>query len=202
VTQTVNVQGEVFQLDTSPQTAREIEASANKLLTPSARSVYSAEITSSLRMLVLRQADTVEPEGAPRCDLVRRVFSEPSVRQLISSRAKIAPGISGLTAVDLSYGQVLALGSYAKGGMRYTAAQFKALHTIALWIGDGIPVGRGYELVESQYGLPASFMGYSPSRKPAFAIADDLTIAQRETASTLMRDGLDPRDAVKIAAVL
>jgi hypothetical protein len=194
--QRLTVLGEAFEFNSAKQTADEIaEHVENVLQLDTDRKFFH-----SLRSLVLRQADTIEPEGAPKCDLVRRVLSEPHVRARIIERGAVAEEPIRLTAVDLSYGQLISLGSYQQRGMRYTPAQAKTIHVISLWIGDGITVGRGYELIESPYRIPVEAVNVY--RKPVFTFEKALTTEQRETMRTLLRDGMNPREALETATLL
>lgn len=188
--------GETFDFTAENATADEIAESIENVL----HDGTDRKFFHSLRTLVLRQADTIEPEGAPRCGLLRRVFSEPELRKRIIERGELTAETPQLTAVDLSYGQLISLGTYQQRGMRYTPAQAKTIHVIALWIGDGITVGRGYELVMSQYSIPAETINVY--RKPMITIERSLTSEQRETLSTLMRDGMSPREALETATLL
>lgn len=195
--QRLTVLGETFEFNAPGTTANEIaESIANVLNEESDRSFFHA-----LRTLVLRQADTIEPEGAPRCDLIRRVLGEPALRRRIIERSGLKPETPRLTAVDLSYGQLVTLGSYKQGGMKYTPLQAETVHVVALWIGEGVTVGRGYELVESPYRIPAG-RGANIYRKPMYTFEHALTTEQRETLRTLLRDGMNPREALETATLL
>lgn len=194
--QRLTVLGETFEFNAEQTTANEIATSIEHVLTEGA----DRKFFHSLRTLILRQADTIEPEGAPRCDLIRRVLSEPALRSRIIERGNIAAETPRLTAVDLSYGQVVSLGSYQQGGMKYTPVQAKTVHVIALWIGDGVTVGRGYELVESPYRIPVEAVNVY--RKPVYTFEHELSTEQRETLRTLMRDGMNPREALETATLL
>lgn len=192
----LTVLGETFDFNAEKTTANEISTSIENVLNEDT----DRKFFHALRTLVLRQADTIEPEGAPRCDLVRHVLRQPELRRRIVERSHLAEEPRRLTAVDLSYGQLVTLGSYQQGGMRYTPAQSKTIHVIALWIGEGVTVGRGYELVESSYRIPVE--ATNVYRKPVHTFDTDLTVEQRETLRTLMRDGMNPLEALETATLL
>lgn len=194
--QRLTVLGETFEFNAETTTVKEIAESIENVLAEGA----DRKFFHALRTLMLRQADTIEPEGAPRCDLIRHVLSEPALRQRIIGRSNLTPETPRLTAVDLSYGQLVTLGSYQQGGMKYTPVQAKTVHVIALWIGDGVTVGRGYELVESPYRIPVEAVNVY--RKPVYTFEQDLSTEQRETLRTLMRDGMNPREALETATLL
>jgi hypothetical protein len=193
--QRLTVLGETFEYNAVPSTAAEIAEHVEHVLAG-----LDGKFFHSLRSLILRHADTIEPEGAPRCDLVRRVFGEPSVRARILERGQITTEETRLVAVDLSYGQLVSLGSYQDRRMRYTPAQSKTLHVLALWIADGVTVGRGYELVESSYHLPVEVINVY--RKPVVNLDRSLGHEQRETLRILLRDGMEPRQALETSALL
>ena len=188
--------GETFDFNAADATADEIAESIENVL----HDGTDRKFFHSLRTLVLRQADTIEPEGAPRCGLLRRVFSEPDLRKRIIEHGGLTAETPRLTAVDLSYGQLISLGTYQQRGMSYTPTQAKTIHVLALWIGYGVTVGRGYELVMNPHHIPVETINVY--RKPMLTIERSLTSEQRETLSTLMRDGMAPREALETATLL
>lgn len=195
--QRLTVLGETFEYHAPDSTAREIAAAVEALLDPG---TARTSLFTSVRSLLLRHADTVEPDGAPRCDAIRRVLGTGHVRNLILTHGNLTAEEPMTTAVDLSYGQLVSLGSYNQGRMRYTPIQAKTIYTIAVWLSEGATIGRGYELVESRYRFPVEALNVY--RKPSQVLPDDMNAERRETLRTLLRDGMHLHEAVETAALL
>jgi hypothetical protein len=195
--QRLTVLGETFEYQAPDSTAGEITRAVEELLDPG---TPPQNVFPAVRSLLLRHADTIEPEGAPRCDLVRRVFADEQVRNRIADHGGLVADTPALTAVDLSYGQLVSLGSYDQGRMRYTPLQAKTIYTIATWIGEGAIVGRGYELVESRYRLPVESLNVY--RKPTRVLDAAMAVERRETLRTLLRDGMPLHEALETSALL
>jgi len=193
----LTVLGETYEFRTTDSTAAEISRHVD--VVTDARS-SQGDFLHAVRGLVLRHADNVEPEGAPRCDLVRDLLAEPRVRQRILDAGDIRTEEPAITAVDLSYGQLVSIGGYANGKMRYTPLQARTLLTVAVWLGEGATIGRGYELVESRHRMPAEVLNVY--RKPMKVLPATLGTEQLETLRTLLRDGMHLHEALEAASLL
>ena len=195
--QRLTVHGETYHFHAADSTAAEI---AEHIKTVTAAHSKPREFFLAVRGLILRQTDNIEPEGAPRCDLVRDVFAEDAVKRRIVEEGGLTPDTPATTVVDLSYGQLLSFGRYEKGRMIYTPTQAKTLLTVAVWLAEGATIGRGYEIIDSSYRLPAEAVNVY--RRPAIVLPLDTSAECREALRTLLRDGMGLREAFETATLL
>jgi len=191
----LTVRGETFTYQAAEEVANEIEHAARVVLGETPGGLFDA-----MRKLILRQIDTIEPEGSPSCPVASRVFADPAVRARIQQAAGITDEATAVFAVDLTYTNIVRVGSASGGTMKYHPHQRDALHRLALWVGEGAKLGRGYQVIESRHPLPAGVgpiwpLGYMP-------LDGDWPSERRDILATLLRDGTPGHQARAIAQLL
>jgi hypothetical protein len=149
----------------------------------------------TLRRLMLRHCDTLAPEGGEPCLLVRDLFADDTVRERIRTSAGIDTGPARTVLADVSYSNLVKIGRYRERRIELRPHERQLLCMLALWLGDGAQVGRGYDVFTTALVCPA----------PGFAsrVLDHAWTPERcELLKVLLRDGTDERGALETAALL
>lgn len=149
----------------------------------------------TVRRLLLRHCDTLAPEGAEPCTLVRDLFADGAVRARILASAGIDTGCARVVLADVSYNNLVKIGRYRDKRIELRPHERQQLCVFALWLGNGAEVGRGYDVFTTTLIDPTH-------RVLTRELDPQWTPERRELLKVLLRDGTSLPTALETAALL
>lgn len=149
----------------------------------------------TIRRLLLRHCDVLAPQGSPGNSLLPDLFAAPDVRQRLMRLGQLETGTPQTLIADVSYGNLVKIGQYRGSRIELQANEKQILCVTALWLGQGVEVGRGFDVFTTTCPtLPAQYA----SR----VLPGEWTYPQQEILKTLLRDGTTPQVALQAATLL
>jgi hypothetical protein len=149
----------------------------------------------TIRRLLLRHCDILAPPGSAGSSLIPDLFAEPDVRQRLMRLGRIETGTPQTLIADVSYGNLVKIGQYRGSRIELQANEKQTLCVTALWLGQGVEVGRGFDVFTTTCPtLPAQYA--------ARVLSGEWTSPQQEILKTLLRDGTTPQVALQAATLL
>lgn len=184
--------GRTYEFAADPYGLKDIENSIANLLDDTKTSIVA------IRTLLLRHCDTFAPEGDEPCWLVKDLMARRDVRERIRAAGPVASTKRRLVTADVSYGRIVSIGRYLGGQMRLNTGDQAMLCTLALWLGEGVAVGRGFDV------FPTDIHATLPWGFPYRVLPRDVdwTEERQDLLRTLLRDGTGYPEALEITSRL